>query len=68
MSFYRRYSLLIGLLALVLVVVLLLSTPGAAFSSGVTLVDTELHRSSGDEAYVRTRMDLGSPEAVRAFP
>lgn len=68
MSFYHRYSLLIGLLALVLVVVLLLSTPGSAFSSGVTFIDTELHRATGDEAYVRTRMDLGSSEAVRAFP
>lgn len=68
MAFYRRYSLLLGLLTLVLVIVLLLSTPGFVFSTGVTFIDSELHRSSGDEAYVRTKMDFGSSEHVSTFP
>lgn len=68
MDFYKRYSLLLGLFALVLVIVLLLSTPGLIFSAGVTFIDSELHRSSGDEAYVRTKMDFGSSEHVKAFP
>lgn len=68
MGFYRRYSLLLGLLALVLVVVLLLSTPEFVLSPGVTFIDSELHRSSGDEAYVRTKMDFGSAEHMSSFP
>ena len=68
MDFYRRYSLPLGLLALVLVVVLLLSAPGVVFSPGVTFIDTELHRSSGDEVYVRTKMDFGSQEHMATFP
>jgi hypothetical protein len=68
MGFYRRYSLLIGLFTLVLVIVLLLSTPDFVFSTGVTFIDSELYRSSGDEAYVRTKMDFGSSEDVSAYP
>jgi hypothetical protein len=68
MDFYRRYSLLLGLLVLALVIALLLSTPTLIFSSGVTFIDSELYRSSGNEAYVRTKMDLGNSEHVNAFP
>jgi hypothetical protein len=68
MDFYRRYSLLLGLLVLVLVIVLLLSTPTLMFSPGVTFIDSELYRSSGNEAYVRTKMDFGNIEQVNAFP
>ncbi len=50
------------------IAVLLLSSSDLIFSPGVTFIDTELHRSSGDEAYVRTRMDLGSQEHMAAFP
>jgi hypothetical protein len=68
MGFYRRYSLLLGLLALLFVIALLLSDVGLVFAPGVTFIDTELHRSSGDEAYVRTKMDFGSAEHMNAFP
>ena len=47
---------------------LFLSSSDLIFSSGVTFIDTELHRSSGDEAYVRTKMDIGSQEHMAAFP
>jgi hypothetical protein len=68
MDFYRRYSLLLGLLALALVMALLLSTPALMFSPGVTFIDSELYRSSGKETYVRTKMDLGKSEHVSALP
>ena len=68
MDFYRRYSLLLGLLVLALVIALLLTTPASMFSPGVTFIDSELYRSSGDEAYVRTKMDFGNSEHVNAFP
>ena len=68
MAFYRRYSLVLGLCALVLVMLLLLSSPGLIFSSGVTFIDSELQRSSGEEVYVRTKMDFGDAEQVNNFP
>ena len=68
MDFYKRYSLLLGLLALALIIALLLSTPRLVFSPGVTFIDSELHRSSGNEAYVRTKMDFGNSEHVNTFP
>ena len=68
MDFYRRYSLLLGFIVLALIVALLLSAPAQMFSPGVTFIDSELYHSSGDEVYVRTRMDLGSIEHVSAFP
>ncbi|MEE8469712.1 MAG: exosortase-associated EpsI family protein [Dehalococcoidia bacterium] len=68
MAFVREYSTVIALFILVCIVILLLSIPEMVFSSGVSFIDTELHRSSGDEAYVRTKMDFGSQEHVSAFP
>jgi len=68
MDFYRRYSLVIGLFILTCIVVLLLSTSVSIFSRGVSFIDTELNRSSGHEAYVRTKMDFGNSEHVKAFP
>jgi hypothetical protein len=68
MTLYRRYSWLFGLLGLILVIIVLFSTPGLVFSPGVTFVDTELSRSSGSEIYVRTKMDLGDVNNVNALP
>ena len=68
MNFVKRYSLIIGLCLLILIVVVLLSEPGLVFSRGVTFIDTELSRTSGSEAYVRTRMDFGSQEHMSSFP
>ena len=68
MVFYKRYSVLFGLFALVCVIVLLFSTPDSLFSRGVSFIDSELNRSSGNEAYVITKMNLGSQEHVSAFP
>ena len=66
--FCKRYSVTFGLFALVCVFVLLFSTPESLFSHGVAFIDSELHRSSGNEAYVKTKMNPGSQEHVGAFP
>lgn len=68
MAFLREYSTVIALFTLACIVILLLSIPEMVFSPGVSFIDTELHRSSGDEAYVRTKMDFGSREHVSTFP
>ena len=68
MNFLRRHYLIIGSFILACVILVLLSDPSLVFSHGVTFIDTDLHRSSGDEAYVRTKMDFGSQEHMSAFP
>lgn len=68
MDFLRRYSLILGLSTLILVIVLLLSSSELLFSSGVTFIDTELNRSSGNEVYVKTRLDFGDYDQLAAFP
>ena len=57
----KRYSVLFGLFALVCVIVLLFSTPDSLFSHGVSFIDSELHRSSGNEAYVMIRVSALAP-------
>ena len=68
MGFYKRYAVLIGIFFLTCIVILLFSTPSVMFSSGVSFVDTELYRSSGNETYVTTKMDFGDNELVASFP
>lgn len=68
MNFLRRYSMVVGLCILACIVIVLLSVPDMLFSTGVTFIDSELHRSSGNEVYVRTKMDFGRIEHVNAFP
>ena len=68
MNFLRRYALIIGLSTLILVIVILLSSPGLWLSSGVTFIDTELNRSSGNEVYVKTRLNFGDYDQLAAFP
>jgi hypothetical protein len=68
MRFCRRYSLVIGLLALVCVVLLLFSTPDILFSKRASFITTKLTGSSGSEAFVSTKMDLGDKEQMKGFP
>jgi hypothetical protein len=65
----RRYDFvnLAGIALLVLVLILLLTSPGLVFSPVTTFIDTELYRASGTEASVRTKMDFGSQEHMSAF-
>ncbi len=53
-----------SLIVIALIVVLLFSSPGAFFSTGVSFIDTELHGSSDSGQFVRTRMDLADPQQV----
>jgi hypothetical protein len=64
----KTAAAIIGLTALALVIVLLLSTPSMILAREVQLIDTELGRASGNEIYVYTKMDFGSNEHMRAFP
>lgn len=68
MNFLRRYSLILGFSTLILIIVLLLSSSELLFSSGVTFIDTELNRSSGNEVYVKTRLNFGDYDQLAAFP
>ncbi len=53
-----------SLVVMALIVVLLFSSPGAFFSTGVSFIDTELHGSSDSGQFVRTRMDLANAQQV----
>lgn len=59
---------IIGVLALAFVIIFLLSTPGMIIAKSITTIDTELSHATGDETPVRTLMDFGDAEHVRAFP
>ena len=69
MRFLRQYSTIIGCFLLILAVVILLSTPEAIFSKGISVTDTELSRSGGSSRHVRTNLDFGSNDHMRQnFP
>jgi hypothetical protein len=68
MGKYKRGLTILGVVLLIIVLVLLLSSPGMIFSPTVTFIDTELYSSSGNEVPVRTKADLGDPEYMAAFP
>jgi hypothetical protein len=68
MDFLRKYSLILGISILILVFVILFSSSDMFFASGVTFIDIDLYKSSGDETYVRTKVDFGSLEYMNQFP
>jgi len=68
MSKYKRGLTILGVALLVIVALLLLTSPGMIFSPVVTFIDTELYHSSGNEVSVRTKVDLGNPEHMADFP
>jgi hypothetical protein len=67
---HRSHGLanLVGIAILITVVLLLMTSRDVLFSPVTTFIDTELYRSSGNEASVRTKMDFGSQEHMTAFP
>ena len=67
---HRSYGFanLAGIGILIAVVLILLTSPRLLFSPVVSFIDTELYRSSGNEAVVRTKADFGSQEHMAAFP
>ncbi len=68
MDFIKKYSSILGVSILIVVLVFLLSSSDLFFASGVTFIDTDLYRSTGDETYVRTQMDFGDTEYMNQFP
>ena len=68
MSFFRRYSLVIGGLILVVVIVVLVSVPSDILSQQATFIATELQHATENETRVQTRMDLGEAEHMKDFP
>jgi hypothetical protein len=67
-SFYRRYSLLIGIFLLACAMVLLLSKPSTIFSQEAFFIDDEPFESSQDGVYVKTKVDIGDSEHMKSFP
>ena len=67
-SFFEEYSKIIGLLVLVFVIIMLFSTPSMILAKAVTTIGTELSHATGDETVVRTKLDFGNSEHMRAFP
>ena len=67
-SFFEEYCRIIGLLLLVFVIILLLSTPHTILSRVITTIDTELSHASDDAMFVNAKMDFGNNEHMRAFP
>lgn len=53
---------------MVVVVMVLLASPGFLFSPTATFIDTELNKASGNRMPVRTKADFGNPEVMAAFP
>lgn len=67
-DFLKEYSKIIGLLVLTFVIILLLSPTSMIFARSITVIDTELSHTSGNDISVRTKMDFGDNEHIRAFP
>jgi len=59
---------IVGLIALVFVIILLLSTPSMILAKQVSVIDTELSHASGHETSVKIKMDFGSNAHVQALP
>ena len=66
-SFFKEYNMIIGLLMLAFVIIILFSTPSTIFARSITMIDTELSHVSGDATQVRTKLDFGNNEHMRAF-
>jgi hypothetical protein len=68
MKLFEQYSRIIGLLLLSFVIILLFSTPSMLIAKSITTIGTELSHASESETLVRTLMDFGNNEHMRAFP
>lgn len=68
MSFFRQYSTIIGGLTLALVIIVLVSLPSNILAPQATFIGAELRYAARDETQVRTKMDFGDIEHMRAFP
>ena len=66
--FFEEYHGIIGALLLTFVIIILFSTPSMIFAKSFTTIGTELSHASSDETLVRSKIDFGSIEHMRAFP
>lgn len=66
--FFEEYHRIIGILLLSFVIILLFSTPSMIFAKSFTTIGTELSHASSDETLVRSKIDFGSNEHMKAFP
>ncbi|HWG92321.1 MAG TPA: exosortase-associated EpsI family protein [Candidatus Thermoplasmatota archaeon] len=64
----HTWRVIAGLVALLVVVALLLSPPSMIFAKAVSVVDTELRQSSGNEVRVVTKFDLGDVRQLNRLP
>ncbi len=53
-----------SLVVLCMVIIMLVSSPEAFLPQGVKLIDTEIKGTSGNERFVRTKMDFGSAQQM----
>jgi hypothetical protein len=67
-SYVEKYSRVVGLFLLAVVISTLLSTPSMIFARRITTIDTELSHATGEETPVQTLMDFGNNEHINAFP
>ena len=66
-NFFEDYSRIIGLVLLAFVIIILLSSPSTIFARSITVIDTEPSHASEDAVSVRTKLDFGNNEHMRAF-
>ena len=67
-SFWREYSLLIGLGLLVIILVILLTPIDVLTDVPIKFIDSELGSASENATPVLTKMDLSSSEQLRQLP
>ncbi len=68
MDTFKRFTRLIGLLLLAMVIIILLATPGTIFSRNVSFIYPSLSDPSAGQTSVQTKMDFGDQEHVESFP
>lgn len=68
MRFLYRNSVFIGSILLVCIITVLLLDINMIFTPGVTFIGTDLYRSSGNDVFVRTKMDFGNQEHMATLP
>ena len=67
-DFLEQYAKVIGLLLLTFVIIMLFSPPSTILAKRVTMIGTELSYTTSYQQPVRTKLDLGNPQHLQAFP
>ena len=64
----QTFQITIGMLILMFILSVFFSTPCMLSPRGVSLIATEIQHPSGNELFVRTKLDFAHPETVKDFP